>query len=146
MIQKHQHEILLVEDSPSDAMLAMRALLESSFNSRVNHAKDGVEALAMLRGELPHDDCPRPDLILLDLNMPRKDGRQVLDELRRDADLSTIPVVVLSTSAQDSDIYDCYQLGSNSFIVKPVELQDFFRVMEKTQDYWFRMCALPTAK
>ncbi len=144
MIQDRHHDILLVEDSPSDALLAMRALLESSFDSRVLHAKDGVEALAMLRREGSHVDCPRPDLILLDLNMPRKDGRQVLTELRSDSDLRTIPVVVLSTSAADSDINDSYRLGSNSYIVKPVELNEFFNLMEKAQDYWFRTCALPT--
>ncbi|APZ93457.1 response regulator [Fuerstiella marisgermanici] len=143
MTQDRCHEILLVEDSPSDAMLAMQGLSESSFASRVSHAKDGVEALAMLRREDPHSDCPRPDLIFLDLNMPRKDGRQVLNELRRDSDLTKIPVVVLSTSADETDIHDCYGLGSNSYIVKPVELQDFFHALERTQDYWFRTCAMP---
>ena len=143
MIQEKVHEILLVEDSASDADLAIRALAESPFESNVSHAKDGVEALAMLRGEGDFATCPRPDLILLDLNMPRKDGRQVLEELRTDSNLTAIPVVVLSTSSREEDIVETYDLGSNSYIVKPVEIQDFFSVIEVTQKYWFRVCALP---
>lgn len=143
MIQSNQCEILLIEDSPSDAHLAQRALANCSIQCNVSHAKDGVEALAMLRQEGDYADIPRPDLIFLDLNMPRKDGRQVLGELRADADLGTIPVVVLTTSADDVDIADTYRLGTNSYIIKPVELKDFFTVVEETQQYWFRTCSLP---
>lgn len=143
MIQNDQCEILLIEDSPSDAHLAQRALANCSISCNVSHAKDGVEALAMLRREGEYAESPRPDLIFLDLNMPRKDGRQVLGELRADASLGSIPVVVLTTSADDADIAETYRLGTNSYIVKPVELQEFYSVVEQTQRYWFRTCSLP---
>ena len=143
MVQNDPIEILLIEDSPSDAHLAQRALANCSIECNVSHAKDGVEALAMLRQEGDFSDYPRPDLIFLDLNMPRKDGRQVLGELRDDAALGSIPVVVLTTSSDDTDIAETYRLGTNSYIVKPVELQQFFDVVEETQQYWFRTCALP---
>lgn len=143
MQQITHRQILLVEDSPSDAHLAQKALAESRFPSHVRHAKDGVEAMQMLRQEGEHSDYRRPDLILLDLNMPRKDGRQVLTELKQDERLSRIPVVVLTTSADDQDIADAYRLGSNSYIVKPVDLKAFFAVVEHTQQYWFDTCRLP---
>lgn len=143
MMTADRYEILLIEDSPSDAHLAQRALANCSVPSNVHHAKDGVEALAMLRREGDYVNLPRPDLIFLDLNMPRKDGRQVLGELRADTDLASIPVVVLTTSADESDIAETYLLGTNSYIVKPVELKDFFNVVEQTQSYWFRTCVLP---
>lgn len=143
MVENHSIEILLIEDSPSDAHLAQRALANCSINCNVSHAKDGVEALEMLRREGDYFDYPRPDLIFLDLNMPRKDGRQVLEELRNDEALSSIPVVVLTTSSDDIDIQETYRLGTNSYIVKPVELQRFFDVVEETQKYWFRTCVLP---
>jgi len=141
--QVRSREILLIEDSPSDAHLALRALAESSFPANVHHAKDGVEAMAMLRREDPFTQCPRPDLIFLDLNLPRKDGRQVLDEIRTDLELVRIPVIVLSTSADAGDILDAYRLGSNSYIVKPVDVKEFFAVVESTQQYWFHTCQLP---
>ena len=144
MTQGHPREILLVEDSPSDAILAQRAIEASSFKGGVRHARDGVEALAMLRREGEFADCPRPALILLDLNMPRKDGRQVLQELREDDDLRSIPVIMLTTSADERDIADSYHLGSNSYIVKPVELQQFYDIVEQTQLYWFHTCRLPS--
>ena len=143
MVQNQPIEILLIEDSPSDAHLAQRALANCSIECNVRHAKDGVEALSMLRREGDFCDYPRPDLIFLDLNMPRKDGRQVLGELRNDVGLASIPVVVLTTSSDDSDIAETYRLGTNSYIVKPVELQQFFDVVEETQQYWFRTCELP---
>jgi CheY-like chemotaxis protein len=146
MVKHELCEILLIEDSPSDAHLAQRAFASCSIPCNVSHAKDGVEALAMLRKEGDYAQVPRPDLIFLDLNMPRKDGRQVLCELRADANLGSIPVVVLTTSADDDDIADTYRLGSNSYIVKPVELKDFFTVVEETQQYWFRTCSLPPRK
>ncbi len=143
MIQNALPEILLVEDSPSDAHLTQRALLESSFQCNVFHAQDGIEAMAMLRQEGAHAKCPRPDLILLDLNMPRKDGRQVLEELSQDEQLKRIPVIVLTTSADDGDISDAYKLGSNSYIVKPVDVKALFDVVENAQRYWFDTCRLP---
>ncbi|MEO2015735.1 MAG: response regulator [Fuerstiella sp.] len=146
MIQNISRQILLVEDSPSDAHLAMRAFAQSTFASTVNHAKDGSEALAMLRREGTFHECPRPDLIFLDLNMPRVNGKQVLDELRVDPDLSLIPIVVLSTSTDDTDVRDAYRLGTNSYVVKPVDLNEFFRAIEAVQSYWFQLCALPASQ
>jgi two-component system, chemotaxis family, response regulator Rcp1 len=146
MIQNNSRQILLVEDSPSDAHLAMRAFSQSTVVSTVNHAKDGAEALAMLRREGDFHECPRPDLIFLDLNMPRVNGRQVLEELRVDPELKLIPIVVLSTSTDDADILDAYQLGTNSYVVKPVDLNEFFRVIEAVQNYWFKFCALPVSQ
>ena len=143
MIQNDLREIMLIEDSPSDAHLALKALSESSFQCNVNHAQDGVEAMAMLRRQGIYSDCPRPDLIFLDLNMPRKDGRQVLSELKADRELSMIPVIVLTTSADDDDVLHAYNLGSNSYIVKPLDVQAFFAVIEAAQQYWFETCRLP---
>lgn len=140
------HQILLIEDSPSDAHLAQRALAESRFSSSVQHAKDGVEAMAILRREGPFAASPRPDLIFLDLNLPRKDGRQVLGELRADKNLGGIPVIVLSTSADAGDIADAYRLGGNSYIVKPVDVREFFAVVETAQTYWFETCRLPSSQ
>ena len=146
MIQNNSRQILLVEDSPSDAHLALRAFSQCTIASTVNHAKDGAEALAMLRREGDFHECPRPDLIFLDLNMPRVNGRQVLDELRVDPELMLIPIVVLSTSTDDADVLDAYRLGSNSYVVKPVDLNEFFRVIEAVQNYWFKVCALPASQ
>jgi chemotaxis family two-component system response regulator Rcp1 len=149
MIQNISRQILLVEDSPSDAHLAMRAFSKSTFPSTVNHAKDGADALAMLRREGDSHECPRPDLIFLDLNMPRVNGRQVLNEIRVDPEqklklkLKLIPIVVLSTSTDNADILGAYRLGTNSYVVKPVDLNEFFRVIEAVQNYWFKFCALP---
>ncbi len=144
MTPNAEFRILLVEDSPSDAELAKLAFANSSFKSHVSHARDGVEALAMLRREGEFSSWQRPDLIFLDLNMPRKDGRQVLGELRMDANLGYIPVIVMTTSSDEGDVLDCYRLGTNSYIVKPVELQEFFRLIEDTQHYWCRTCVLPS--
>ena len=143
MPQHNSRQILLVEDSPSDAHLAMRAFSQSQFASTVKHAKDGSEALAMLRREGRYRDYPRPDLIFLDLNMPRVSGRQVLEELRVDPDLGLIPIVILSTSRDQTDVQDAYRLGTNSYVVKPVDLKEFFQAIEAIQHYWFRLCALP---
>ena len=140
---KLTYQILLVEDSAPDAHLARRAFQESSFESEINHAKDGDQAMAMLRQEGDYADLPRPDLVMLDLNMPGKNGRQVLNEMRADDSLKSIPVVVLSTSTHEDDIAESYRLGGNSYVVKPVELQEFFSVIERTQQYWFRICTLP---
>ncbi|MCP4174571.1 MAG: response regulator [Fuerstiella sp.] len=146
MIQNIARQILLVEDSPSDAHLAMRAFSQSTFASTVNHAKDGAEALAMLRQEGDFHECPRPDLIFLDLNMPRVNGRQVLDQLQMDPDLGLIPIVVLSTSTDEKDVLNAYRLGTSSYVVKPVDLNEFYRVIEAVQNYWFKLCALPVSQ
>lgn len=136
--------ILLVEDDPADAGLAKRAIREGRILCDVHHAVDGVEALAYLRREDPrHAHARRPDLILLDLNMPRMDGRGVLAEIRKDPELRGIPVVVLTTSDVQQDIEAIYQLGANSFVTKPLDLQDFFSVISGLENYWFNIVKLP---
>ncbi len=135
--------ILLVEDSPTDADLARRALERGEVRTRVLHAVNGEQALEMLQRAGRFADCPRPHLVLLDLNMPRIDGRQVLREIRRDESLRTLPVIVMTTSADERDIAAVYALGGNSYVVKPVDLDQFFAVVECIQQYWFRVASLP---
>lgn len=136
--------ILLVEDDPADAGLAKRAIREGRILCDVHHAVDGVEALAYLRREgAPYAHARRPDLILLDLNMPRMDGRGVLAEVKKDPELRGIPVVVLTTSDVQQDIEAIYQLGANSFVTKPLDLQDFFAVISGLESYWFNIVKLP---
>lgn len=136
--------ILLVEDDPADAGLAKRAIREGRILCDVHHAVDGVEALSYLRREGPRfADARRPDLILLDLNMPRLDGRGVLGAIKQDPDLRGIPVVVLTTSDVQQDIEAIYRLGANSFVTKPLDLQDFFTVISGLENYWFNIVKLP---
>lgn len=136
-------EILLVEDSPTDAMLTREAFRLSKFHNPLHWVKDGVEALAFLRREEPYTAAPRPDIILLDLNMPRKDGREVLREIKQDTSLSAIPVVVLTTSAQDFDILKVYELHGNCYMTKPVDFEKFASVIRQFGDYWFNLVSLP---
>ena len=125
-------EILLVEDSPTDADLTREAFKEGKVENNLHHVADGVEAMAFLRRERQYSDAPRPDLILLDLNMPRKDGREVLSEIRADANLKDLVVVVLTTSNQDVDVIEAYGLNTNAYIRKPVDLDQFFDVIKAT--------------
>jgi CheY-like chemotaxis protein len=127
-------EILLVEDSPSDANLAVAALKEGGVRNRVHHVEDGAEAMAFLRREQPFPDAPRPDLILLDLNLPRMDGYQVLAEVRKDARFRDIPAVVLTASADPRDVEESYKLGANYYITKPADLHEFITTMEAVKD------------
>lgn len=136
-------DILLVEDDPADAGLAKRALREGRILCRVNHVRDGVEALEYLRRQDRYAGASRPDLILLDLNMPRMDGRAVLQEMKADPDLKTIPVVVLTTSDVDRDVNASYLLGANSFITKPMDMDAFFDAIKSVEEYWFRVVRLP---
>lgn len=133
------YEILLVEDSPGDVRLCEEALRESARPPRLHVVRDGVEAMEFLR----KPEQALPDLILLDLNLPRKDGRQVLRELKQDARLRRIPVVVLSTSSADKDIRDCYDLLANCFITKPADLGDFLVAVRAIQEFWFGAARLP---
>ncbi|WP_448206897.1 response regulator [Azospirillum sp. sgz302134] len=136
--------ILLVEDDPADAGLAKRAIREGRILCDVHHAVDGVEALAYLRREGErYAAARRPDLILLDLNMPRLDGRGVLAAIKQDPDLRGIPVVVLTTSDVERDVEMIYRLGANSFITKPLDLQEFFNVVSGLENYWFNIVKLP---
>lgn len=135
--------ILLVEDDPADAFLARTAIRESKLVCEVHHMSDGDKALAFLRKQGTHADSPRPDLVLLDLNMPGRDGRSVLAEMKKDSGLCDIPVVVLTTSDATSDIKTCYAAGANSFVTKPVDLDGFLRAMRSIEDYWFEVVRLP---
>lgn len=136
-------EILLIEDDPADAGLAKRALKDGKILCRVSHVRDGVEALAFLKREGEFADAPRPNLVLLDLNMPRLDGRGVLEAMKGDAELKTIPVVILTTSDVDRDVNASYLLGANSFITKPMDMDAFFEAIRSVEEYWFRVVRLP---
>lgn len=136
-------EILLVEDNEPDIRLTREALKETSVPNRLHVTRDGVEAMAFLRREGPFSVAPRPDLILLDLNLPRKDGREVLEELRAEPSLRHIPVVVLTTSKADQDVLRCYRLAANAYVTKPVDLEDFLRLMRAIEAFWLDMATLP---
>lgn len=136
-------EILLVEDNPGDVRLTTEALREAKVRNNLSHAKDGVEALRFLRREPPFEDAPRPDIILLDLNMPRMDGREVLEEIKKDPSLALIPVVVLTTSQSEEDILRSYQLQASCYIAKPVDLEQFLRVVRSVEDFWLTVVRLP---
>jgi two-component system response regulator len=136
-------EILLVEDSPSDAALTRKALARGRVVNRLHHVRDGVECMQFLRREGQFGAAPRPDLILLDLNMPRKDGREVLREVKADEDLARIPVVVLTTSGEEADIIAAYDAHTNAYIVKPVDLKKFFDVVTQIDQFWFQIVKLP---
>lgn len=138
-------EILLVEDNPGDIRLTKEALKDSKLNNNLNIVQDGVEAMAFLRQEAPFAGVPRPDIILLDLNLPRKDGREVLAEIKEDERLRRIPVVVLTTSDDEHDILRSYDLHANCYITKPLELQQFVTIVKSIEDFWFQIVRLPPA-
>ena len=136
-------EILLVEDNLGDARLTQEALREAKVRNRLSHVRDGVEALAFLRREGACAEAPRPDLILLDLNLPRKDGREVLAEIKQDDALRRIPVVVLTVSKADEDILRAYNLNANCYITKPVDLDQFIKVVRSIENFWLAIVKLP---
>lgn len=136
-------EILVVEDSPGDARLVEEAFKEGKVYNRLHVVTDGVQAMQFLRREGAYDSVPRPDLILLDLNLPKKDGREVLAEIKADATLRRIPVVILTTSQAEEDILRTYDLHANSYITKPVDVDQFFRAIRLIEDYWLTVVALP---
>ncbi len=136
-------EILLVEDSPTDALLTKRALADARLINRLHLVEDGVQALAFLRKEPPYTDAQRPDLILLDLNLPKKDGREVLAEIKNDDDLKIIPVVVLTTSRAEEDILRSYRLHANCYITKPVDFDSFTDAITTLEKFWFAVVTLP---
>jgi len=136
-------DILLVEDNPGDARLAQEALKEGRMSSRLKVVVDGVEAMTYLRREGSFNDAPRPNLVLLDLNLPRKDGRQVLAEMKADPELRRIPVVVLTTSQAEQDILRSYDLHANCYITKPVDLDRFISVVRSIEEYWCSVVNLP---
>jgi len=138
-------EILLVEDNAADVRLTMEALREGKVRNRLTVARDGQDALEILQRKGPHTDAARPDLILLDLNLPRRDGREVLAELKKDDDLKRIPVVVLTTSSAEVDILQSYELHANCYITKPVDLEQFITVVKSIDDFWLTVVRLPSA-
>jgi chemotaxis family two-component system response regulator Rcp1 len=137
-------EILLVEDNPGDVRLTVEALKEGKVSNHLHVAKDGVEALAFLRQEGKYADAHRPDVILLDLNLPKKDGREVLEEIKADEHLRRIPVVVLTTSSSEQDVLRSYDLHANCYITKPVDLEQFMDVVKGIEDFWLSVVKLPS--
>ncbi len=144
MENKRQIDILLVEDNPGDVRLTMEALKEAKLLNTIHHVSDGVEALAYLRQEGKYANAPRPDLVLLDLNLPKKDGREVLAEVKNDSKLRRIPIVILTTSRAEQDILKAYNLHANCYISKPVDLDQFIKVAKSIDDFWFTMVRLPS--
>jgi CheY-like chemotaxis protein len=138
-------EILLVEDSPDDAHLTMDALRDGRVRNNITHLEDGVEAMAFLRREGAYANAPRPDLILLDLNTPRKSGREVLAEVKADPDLRRIPVVIMTSSDDEKDILAAYNLHVNCYVTKPVDLDQFIGVVKSIEHFWFTIVKLPAA-
>lgn len=136
-------EILLVEDNPGDVRLTREALRDAKVRNRVSVAADGEEAIAFLRRQGPYAAAPRPDLILLDLNLPKKDGREVLSEVKADDNLRRIPVVVVTTSSAERDIIGSYQLHANCYVTKPVDLGQFLLVVKSIEDFWLTIVKLP---
>jgi len=136
-------EILLVEDNPSDVRLTQEALREGDLANNLSVAKDGVEALAFLRQEGEYHNAPRPDIVLLDLNLPKKSGHEVLAEAKADEKLKRIPVVVLTTSEADEDILKTYSLHANCYITKPLDLDQFLKVVQSIQEFWLNIARLP---
>jgi CheY-like chemotaxis protein len=139
-------EILLVEDNPGDVRLTQEALKDAKVRNRVNVVSDGVEALAFLRRENPYASAARPDLILLDLNLPRMDGREVLREIKADGELKSIPVVVLTTSTAEQDVLKSYDLHANCYVTKPVDLDQFNKVVQSIEEFWLTIVRLPPGK
>jgi len=134
-------EILLVEDNPADVRLTIEALKDAKIRNNLHVARDGVEAMRFLREERD-GTTPRPDVILLDLNLPKKHGREVLQEIKHDNALRHIPVVVLTTSQAEQDVLRCYDLGANAFITKPVDVDQFFKVVKLFEEFWLEVAKL----
>jgi chemotaxis family two-component system response regulator Rcp1 len=136
-------EILIIEDNPGDVRLTQEALRDAKVRNHMSVAKDGVEALAFLHREGKYGSAPHPDLILLDLNLPRKDGREVLAEIKADLNLRCVPVVILTTSQDEHDVLGAYESHANCYIVKPVDLGQFIAVVKSIEDFWFQVVRLP---
>ena len=136
-------EILLVEDNPGDVRLTQEVLNDGKVRNNMSVVKDGVDAISFLYQTGEYAGAPRPDVILLDLNLPKKDGREVLAEIKADSDLKHIPVVVLTTSSAEQDIFGSYDLHANCYITKPVDLDQFIRVIRSIEDFWLTIVKLP---
>ena len=136
-------DVLLVEDNPGDVRLTREAFREANASIRLHVASDGVEAMAFVRQEGPHADAPRPDLILLDLNLPKMDGREVLAQIKRDDRLKTIPTIILTTSGAQADILRSYQLHANAYVSKPLQLDTFQSLVSSINEFWLTKARLP---
>ncbi|HLO88322.1 MAG TPA: response regulator [Nostocaceae cyanobacterium] len=136
-------EVLLVEDNPGDVELTRIALEDSKISINLNVVEDGVEAIAYLRKQDQYAQVPHPDIVLLDLNLPKKDGREVLAEIKADAELKRIPVVVLTTSQAQEDIMEAYTLAANCYITKPVDFDQFVKIVQSIENFWFAIVKLP---
>ena len=136
-------EILLAEDNPGDVTLTRKALKEGKLANNLHVATDGVEALEFLRQEDEYADAPQPDLVLLDLNMPRKDGKAVLESMQADEGLRRIPVVVLTSSESEADIARSYELNANAYLTKPVDFDGFVEIVDRIEAFWFQVVKLP---
>jgi CheY-like chemotaxis protein len=135
--------VLLVEDNPGDVRLTQEAFKDGRVLVNLTVAEDGVQAMEILNRKGSYDKCPRPDLILLDLNLPKKNGREVLVEIKADEDLRRIPVIVMTTSKAEQDIYRAYNLNANCYVTKPVELEEFLNVVRSIEDFWLTIVTLP---
>lgn len=136
-------EILLVEDNPGDVRLTQEVLKDGRVRNNMSVVMDGVDAISFLQQTGEYADAPRPDIILLDLNLPKKDGREVLAEIKADPDLKNIPVVVLTTSSAEQDVFRSYDLHANCYITKPVDLDQFIKVIRSIEDFWLTIVKLP---
>lgn len=136
--------ILLVEDNPADIRLTKEALIDAKVHHELFVCEDGVEAMNFLHRQGSYADKPRPDLILLDLNLPKKDGREVLQEIKNDRELKSIPVVVLTTSRAEEDVLRSYNLHANCYVTKPVNLDQFAHIVKSIEDFWLTIVRLPT--
>jgi CheY-like chemotaxis protein len=140
---KHSIEILLVEDNPADVLLMEEALHDAGSSNNLHVVCDGEEAMAYLRGQGAYTTVPRPDLVMLDLNLPKKDGREVLKEIKEDRCLRHIPVIIISTSQSEEEILNSYRLHANCFISKPVDLNKFIEIVRAIDGFWFSVARLP---
>jgi len=139
-------EILLVEDSPSDVRLTQEAFWAARISNTLHVVQDGISALKFLQQNPPYEKSPRPDLILLDLNLPKKDGREVLKEIKSDSNLRQIPLVVLTTSTDEHDVLRSYDLHANAYLVKPIDVQNFIKMVQSLEQFWLSFVKLPPKK
>jgi CheY-like chemotaxis protein len=141
---ERQVEILLVEDDPGDVLMTREAFQDYKLRNQLHVVNDGVDAMSFLRQEGEHADKPRPDLVLLDLNLPRMDGREVLEEIKSDPELASIPVVVLTTSEAEDDVLRSYSLHANAYVTKPVDFERFIEVVRQIDDFFVTVVRLPS--